>query len=213
MVAVHREAIVGARLGTVLERVPSQIVAFSDLAVGPPDARVLSRDTGHSRPYVDNPYVGYDSAGSPFLFEGDTGGPLPQMARVVTAGGAADPVAFPWEVLQRNEVTTTKVDGNPVVALWAPGTASALDAPTIAEGDDIGAVGVFRPVLEGRPVTLKPAGDGRFTDRRTGSTWSVVGEAVDGTLKGAVLEAVAHDDTFWFVQYAFRPDTRVVAAG
>ncbi|CAN5178092.1 DUF3179 domain-containing protein [soil metagenome] len=204
------EAIVGDRLGTRLERVPMQIVALSEFAERWPDGRVLSRDTGHDRPYGTNPYAGYDSAKSPLLFDGETGGALAQMARVVTTGGQVDPVAVPWKALQRERVVADTVDGEPVVVLWAPGTASALDSAAISEGEDIGAAGVFRPVAEGRELTLVPDGDDRFRDEETASIWTVLGEAVDGPLAGTQLERVAHDNTFWFVQYAFRPDTRVV---
>ena len=204
------EAIVGDRLGTQLARVPMQIIALSEFAERWPDGRVLSRDTGHNRPYGTNPYTGYDSAERPFLFRGDTGGPLPQMARVVTTGGESDPVAYPLDVLQRERVITDTVNGEPVVVLWVPGTASALDTASISEGEDVGATGVFRPVADGQALTLTPDGDDRFRDDETASTWTVLGEAVDGPLAGTQLERVTHDDTFWFVQYAFRPDTRVV---
>ncbi|MDP8977433.1 MAG: DUF3179 domain-containing protein [Actinomycetota bacterium] len=204
------EAIVGDRLGTRLERVPMQIVALSEFADRWPDGRVLSRDTGHDRPYGTNPYVGYDSAEAPALFDGETGGALPQMARVVTTGGRSDPVAVAWRVLRRERVVADTVGGQPVVVLWAPGTASPLDSASISEGKDVGATGVFRPIADGRRLTLVPAGEDRFRDEETASTWTVLGEAVDGPLTGTQLDRVAHDDTFWFVQYAFRPDTRVV---
>ncbi len=204
------EAIVGEQLGTTLERVPMQIVAFSDFAERWPGGQVLSRNTGFGRPYGNNPYVGYDSAESPFLFSGDTGGPLPQMARVVTTGGDTDPVAYPLTVLQEQRVLSDTVDGAPVVVLWAPGTASALDSQDISDSADVGSTGVFRPIAGGRELTLVPDGDERFTDEETGSTWTVLGEAIDGSLAGEQLERVPHDDTFWFVQYAFRPGTRVV---
>ncbi len=204
------EAIVGERLGTRLERLPMQMVAFSEYAERWHDGQVLSRDTGHDRPYGQNPYTGYDSAESPFLFDGETGGPLPQMARVVTTGGDADPVAYPWEALEEERVIADEVDGEPVVVLWAPGTASALDTADISAGQDVGAAGVFRPVVAGETLTLVPEGEERFRDEESGSTWTVLGEAVDGPLAGTQLERVTHDDTFWFVQFAFRPETRVV---
>lgn len=203
------EAIVGERLGTMLTQVPIQIVAFSDFAAQWPDGQVLSRETGHSRPYGNNPYAGYDSGESPFLFSGETGGPLPQMARVVTTGDDAHPVAYPLDTLQQERVVTDTVDGEPVVVLWAPGTASALDAADISEAKDIGATGVFRPIADGDDLTLVPDGDKQFRDDETRSTWTVLGTAVDGPLEGTQLERVPHDDTFWFVQFAFRPETRV----
>ena len=51
---------------------------------------------------------------------------------------------------------------------------------------------------------------GRFVDDATGSRWNLLGEAVEGELAGATLAAVPRDDTFWFVWFAFRPETRVV---
>jgi hypothetical protein len=205
------EAIVGDRLGAELDRLPLQIVAWGDFAAGAPDGRVLSRDTGHDRPYGTNPYTGYDTSASPFLFDDETGGPLPQMARVVAAGGDEDPVAYPLEDLRVRRVVTDEIAGEPAVVFWAPGTASALDEEAITDGRDVGASGVFLAALDGRALTFEERGKERFRDRETGSTWTVLGEAVDGELAGARLERLAHDDTFWFVQYAFRPDTRVVA--
>ena len=203
------EAIVGDRLGAQLDRLPMQMVALSEFEARWPDGEVLSRDTGYSRPYGENPYVGYDSTDSPFLFDGETDGPLPQMARVISTGGEDDPVAYPWEALEQERVIADEVDGEPVAVLWAPGTASALDTRTISDGEDVGAAAVFHTVVDGDELTFEPDGDERFRDVETGSTWTVLGEATDGPLAGTQLERMTHDDTFWFVQHAFRPDTRV----
>ena len=201
------EAIVGPRTGEVLERLPMQIVGFAELAERWPEAPVLSRDTGIDRPYGDNPYVGYESSDEPFLFDGETGGPLPQMARVVTAGGEEDPVAYPWERLAAERVISDEIAGTDAVVLWSEGAASAVDGPVIAESTDVGQAGVFRAEVDGEPLRLE-AESGRFVDEG-GTTWSVTGVAVDGPREGAELERLPHDDTFWFVQFAFRPDTRV----
>ncbi|MDP9406276.1 MAG: DUF3179 domain-containing protein, partial [Actinomycetota bacterium] len=202
------EAIVGTLLGTQLERLPSAIVSWETFKRQWPGADVLSRDTGHSRPYGNNPYVGYDG-GSPFLFDGDTGGPLPQMARVVAVTRDAAAVAVPLDRLRDERVVAAELDGQPLVVFWAPGTASALDTEKIAEGADVGATGVFSPVVDGKTLRFTAAGDGFFVDDTTGSRWNLVGKAVAGPLDGERLARIAHDDTFWFVQYAFRPDTRV----
>ncbi|HUH06511.1 MAG TPA: DUF3179 domain-containing (seleno)protein [Egibacteraceae bacterium] len=144
-----------------------------------------------------------------FLFGGDTGGPLPQMERVATTGGEDDPVAYPLTLLSERRVLSDEVAGEPVVVLWAPGTASALDSSEISAGRDVGATRVFRPFADGQRITLAPEGDDLFRDEETGSTWTVLGRALDGPSAGVQPERVPHDDTFWFVQYAFRPDTRV----
>jgi Protein of unknown function (DUF3179) len=58
-------ALVGDYAGTELERFPARIVAWREFARQHPDGRVLSRETGHERPYGSNPYEGYDDVGSP----------------------------------------------------------------------------------------------------------------------------------------------------
>jgi hypothetical protein len=164
------EAIVGQRLGDTLERLPLQIVAWQQFHTDWPDGQVLSRDTGHIRDYGRNPYVGYDTSNRPFLFDGDTGGPLPQMERVVTTGDDDDPVAYPLTVLQDERVVHDDVAGEAVVVWWTPGTASALDSASIDAGDDGGATGVFRRAVDGQELTFSADGDGRFTDAETAST-------------------------------------------
>jgi hypothetical protein len=203
------EAIVGQRLGDTLERLPLQIVAWEQFAADWADGQVLSRDTGHNRDYGRNPYVGYDTSASPFLFDRDTGGPLQQMERVVAAGGDDDPVAYPLTLLADERVVHDEIAGAPAVAWWTPGTASALDRASIDAGADVGATGVFRRTVDGQQLTFSPDGDEAFTDTETSSTWTVLGIAVDGPLAGTQLERIPHDDTFWFVQFAFRPETRV----
>jgi hypothetical protein len=94
--------------------------------------------------------------------------------------------------------------------VWAvAGLRSALDTGRIAEGRQVGATGAFDPVLDGRPLSFTRGGPATFTDTETGSTWNVLGEAVDGPLAGARLRPVDHVDTFWFAWAAFHPDTRL----
>ncbi|MFO7959514.1 MAG: DUF3179 domain-containing (seleno)protein, partial [Nitriliruptoraceae bacterium] len=98
-------------------------------------------------------------------------------------------------------------------ALWAPGQASALDTATIDEGRDVGQTAAFVAELDGEPVELTPGdADDRFVDERSGSTFDLRGRALDGPLEGGQLEAFPHDDTFWFVWVAFKPDTEVVGS-
>ncbi|HEX9890103.1 MAG TPA: DUF3179 domain-containing protein [Nitriliruptorales bacterium] len=209
------EAIVGAHfLGQVLERVPSQLIGFGELARATPNAQVLGRDTGVQRDYGRNPYVRYDADdGTPFLYRGPTDARLGQMQRVVGLGADPDAVAVVRDHLRAQRVVELDLRGEPVVLLWAPGQASALDSDRIDEGDDIGQVGAFRPVAaDGRTLTFTPPGGEAtgFVDSRTGSTWNLFGEAVDGPMTGQQLEAVAHDDTFWFVWFAFQPGTTIL---
>jgi hypothetical protein len=208
------EGIVGERfLGTRLARVPAWLFGYGELAELHPDAQVLSRETGYTRDYGRNPYTGYDAPDSdPFLFRGDLDERLPPMTRLVGVGDET-PVAILLERLEEERTVQVEVDGRDAVVVWAPGQASALDTASIADGRDVGQTAAFLASLDGDEVRLVAGSqDGRFTDERTGSTFDLRGRALDGPLAGQQLTAIAHDDTFWFVWVAFRPDTEVVGS-
>ncbi len=130
--------------------------------------------------------------------------------RVAAPGGDTDPVAVPLPVLREAGVLEIEVDGQPVVVWSVDGLRSALDTREIAEGRPVGATGASDPVLDGRRLSFTAADAGRFTDAETGSTWNVLGHAVDGPLAGSRLDPVEHVDTFWFVWAAFHPGTRII---
>ena len=206
------EGAVGDLAGDRLVRYPAQLVGFAEARLAEPDALVLSRDTGFNRTYGRNPYVGYDDIGSPaFLFQGPSDGRLQAKERVITVDGA-EPVAYPFDHLREQAVVHDVIAGEPVVALWAPGTATALGAADIATAADVGAVGLFHATVEGQTLRFDAHEDG-FVDDATGSVWDVTGRAHSGPLEGTVLEAVAHDNTLWFAWAAFRPETEVRRPG
>lgn len=203
-------ALAGTLTGTELERIPVQTVSWSDWLAQHPDGLVLSRDTGSTRNYGQNPYPGYDDINTdPFLFDGEVDGRLPAKERVVGFGLDVRPTAVRLDPLLEQGVISTDLDGRPVVVWALPGTASALDTPSVSGGRDVGATGVFISEHEGRPLTFTRTDSG-FTDAETASTWTVFGLAVAGPLAGAQLQLLEHVDTFWFAWAAFSPDTRVL---
>jgi hypothetical protein len=95
------------------------------------------------------------------------------------------------------------------VVFWKSGQATALESGQIDGGRDVGSVGVFLPEATGRVLTF--AADGSvFVDEETGSTWNVLGQAIDGPLEGTALEPVPHLDTFWFAWFSYNPGTVLV---
>ncbi len=204
------EGIVGELTGTEIDTFPVATVPWGVWRDANPDGLVLSRDTGFDRAYGRNPYPGYDDVTSePFLFEGEVDGRYTAMTRIVGVEIGDDALGVPLVTLQDERVVIAQVAGTDLVMFWAPGTASALDAADVAGGDDIGATGVFVPVVDGEPLTFAAMDDG-FVDAETGSTWNLLGQATDGPLEGSSLEAVEHVDTFWFAWSAFRPDSAIL---
>ncbi|MDP9373309.1 MAG: DUF3179 domain-containing protein, partial [Chloroflexota bacterium] len=204
------EALAGALTGRELVPRPAAIVSWAEFRAAHPAGRVLSRDTGFSREYGRNPYVGYDDINRPpFLYDGPTiPSALPPTARVIAVDLGGEAVAYPYYTLERTPAVNDTVGGQPVVVLWTPGTASALDADTVAGGRDVGAAAVFSRQLDGRTLTFRAEG-GRITDEQTGSEWDGLGRAVGGPLAGRQLVLVASIDHFWFSAAAFLPRARV----
>ena len=206
--------IVGELTGEELETYAVATVAWGTWRDANPDGLVLSRDTGFDRSYGQNPYPGYDDVnGRPFLYEGEVDGRYTAMTRIVGVERGGEALGVPLASLQETGVIESELAGSALVVLWTAGTASSLDAFDVAAGDDVGATGVFVPVVDGETLTFAAADGGTgdtFVDAETGSTWNVLGQATDGPLAGAQLEALPHVDTFWFAWSAFRPDSAVI---
>jgi hypothetical protein len=209
------EGVVGERfLGTQLTRVPAWLFGFTELTELHPEAQVLSRDTGHNRDYGRNPYTGYDTDDrDPFLFRGELDDRFPPMTRLVGLADGDDATAITLDHLTEQRTVGVELADRAIVVLWAPGQASALDAASIDAGRDVGQTAAFVAELNGQRLSLRPSDtDGRFVDAATGSTFDLRGRALDGPLEGQQLDAIPHDDTFWFVWVAFRPDTELVTS-
>lgn len=206
---IDGQAVVGSLIGTELEVFPATTVSWEEWRTANPEGKVLSRDTGFSRNYGVNPYEGYDRIGQrPFLFQDDVDGRLPATERVVAVEIGGQAAAYPFGVLEGQAPVAVhdSVGSTDIVVFFEKGTSSALDAAVIAEGRDVGAAGVYLPTVGGRALSFEANPDG-FVDRETGTTWSLLGKAVDGPLAGESLEPVSHVDTFWFAWAAFQPET------
>lgn len=201
------EAIVGELTGTQLDFMPSQLIGFGDFAERYPDAQVLSRETGFSRSYGSNPYQGYDQVESPFLFEGDVDPRLRATERVLAGIIGGEPVAYPFTTLSDEQVINDTVGGEPIVAIWQPGKASALGAGVIDNAVDVGMASIFSRVVDGQELTFSIDSSGTITDDQTGSEWNIFGEAVAGELEGAELDLEIAAPHFWFAWAAFQPGT------
>jgi len=212
------QAVMGPLTGEQLERVPAQIVSWSDFREAYPDGKVLTRDTGHNRDYGTNPYPGYDDIDNPpFLFEGEVDGRLAAVERVLGVQTEDEIVAFPYFRLReaaKGELAAvnTKVGDRPTLILWKAGVASALDETEIATSKEVGGAGAFDRELGERTLRFEVR-DGRVVDTATASVWNIFGRAVSGPLKDQQLNGADAFDTFWFDWAAFHPDTRLWPGG
>ena len=126
------EAIAGELAGTRLEALPARLESWARFRERAPEGEVLVPNDPSMRKYGRNPYAGYDSADTPFLYRGPLPDGVPAMMRVVVVDGEA------WTLpLLREKGTIT--DGD-LTLEWEPGQNSALDSPLIASGRDVGNV-------------------------------------------------------------------------
>ena len=137
-------ALVGEFTGSELEQLPSRIVAWADFRREHRGGKVLSRETGFSRPYGQNPYVGYDSVDSSPIFPTKNADDerLPPKERVAFIERGDDAVVVPFSTLREKKVVRVEVGGSKLLVRWRPGVASSLDDAEIAAGRDEGAVEV-----------------------------------------------------------------------
>ena len=203
------EAIAGELTGSQLEFYPASMISWQDFKSRYPEGKVLSRETGHSRDYGNNPYFGYDDIDqTPFLFSGRTPDQLPPMTRVLTVERSGEAVAYPYELLREQKVINDTVGSEAIVVFWAEGTASALDTRDIPEGRDVGAAVAYLRWLDGQTLTFKST-DNKILDEQTGSEWNIFGQAVMGELKGKRLAPIISINHFWFSWAAFKPRTTI----
>ena len=163
------QAVVGHLTGAELDLIPVQTVSFEAFLASHADGQVLSLDTGHFRQYGQNPYQFYDSSNRPFLFGGPFDDRLEPITRVLALRDGDEGAVIPYDVLSERRVVAFTFAGRDLVALFEPGTASALDRPVIAEGRDVGATGVFVASIGGRSLALSASADGGFVDAGTGA--------------------------------------------
>ena len=203
------EAIVGEYTGTRLRFIPATLISWHDFRDSHPDASVLSRDTGYPRNYSRPPYPGYDAIeGRPFMFYGELDDTFPPMERIVGLKIGETAIAYPFSLFEESRVISDSAEGADIVIFYEPDTLSPFLGMFGAESPVVGSTGVYSPNLDGRKLTFKSE-DYLIVDEQTGSTWNILGEAVEGPLAGSVLTPLVHTNDFWFAWRVFYPDTLI----
>lgn len=107
-------AIIGEFAGLELSLFPVDVVEWGDWKRKYPDSEVLSRSTGHVRPYGSDPYGDYYSSGETIFPAGPSDGRLHPKAVVfgVVANGTAK--AYPEAALRENGDFEDQIGGVPV---------------------------------------------------------------------------------------------------
>ena len=128
------EGVVGHHAGGRLSQLPGWMESWGEYRARNPDGLVMDEPEWR-RAYGQNPYVGYDSAARPFLYQGENPpqgiNPLARVVRVENRAWTFERLRAAGEIREADVVLT-----------WTPGQASALDSRMIADGRDVGTVRV-----------------------------------------------------------------------
>lgn len=128
------EGIVGQHTGQQLTMLPAWMESWDEFIRQNPDGLVMDQPDWR-RAYGANPYVNYDSAPRPFMYQGeDPPHGISPLARVVRVGNRA------WTFERLRAKGEIREAG--IILNWTPGQASALDSAQIAQGRDVGTVRV-----------------------------------------------------------------------
>ena len=203
------QAIVGGKAGAVLDRLPASIVAYEDFRAAYPQARVLSRRTGHVRAYGHNPYRGYDTVDDqPFLFFDPVDKRLPPMERVLDVSVGDSHKLYPFSVFKSEPVINDEVAGMAVVVFSRQGTLSALDDAVIAQSRQVPSAAAYERRLDGETLRFASR-DGHIVDSGSGTRWNLFGTAIEGPLAGRRLKPAPGSVHFAFAWLAFNPDSQI----
>jgi hypothetical protein len=201
--------IIGEYAGVTLTQIPSSVISFADFAEASPDGKVVNRKTGHSRPYGNNPYRGYDNVGqTPFLFRDKLDPRLPPMERVIHIRAGNAEKLYPFSKLKEPGVVNDRVGDMPVVLFSRDGLLSVLDSGAIKNSRSIQAVTAFERNLNGKTLDFETR-DGAILDQQTGSSWNLLGQAISGELKGQSLNLAHSGIHFAFAWLAFKPEVEI----
>ena len=203
------EAVVGEMTGTILEFLPASLVSWGEFSSSYPEGLLLSRETRYDFPYGQYAYYGYDAPESwPVLLKTLPDLRLPSMERVVAFTVDGQGIAYPLSYVAKMGVLHDSIGGLDFVIFHAGRRQSAYPAGNGEERRVIGSTGVFDASLDGRRLSFSLR-DGRITDDETGSTWNILGRAVEGPLAGSELTPIVHGNHFWFAWAAHTPDTLI----
>jgi len=203
------KAIVGDSLKLQLKPLISSIVSFKDIYTHHPKTLILSQDTGYSRPYGKNPYLGYDNINSsPFLLNEKIDARMPPMRRVATLSLNNKHKAYSYKILKEKKIINDTFEKKEIVIFYKKNVLSALDENYIKDSSRVGSASIFEAKIKGKKLNFYTK-NGKFYDKQTHSVWNIFGLSTHGELKGTQLKKMDSASHFWFAWVVFKPETLV----
>jgi hypothetical protein len=188
------QGIVGKLAEVKLERIPFDVAYWKEWKQFHPDSKVLSTDTGSTRPYGADPYGDYYTNEDVLFPISNSDDRLELKEIVIGLENKGQYKSFKLQEVEDKKVINDQVNGKPIVLFSLH--------PFMAR--------VYDPVVDGQILefnyTIKDKG---FVDKQTNSMWNFEGNAISGHMKGKQLTRIPFDEGFWFEWVAFHPKTKL----
>jgi hypothetical protein len=189
------QGIVGKLAGVKLERIPFDVAYWKDWKQMYPDSKVLSTDTGSTRPYGADPYGDYYTNGDVLFPVSNSDDRLGLKEIVIGLENKGQYKAFKLQELENKKVINDQVNDKPVVLFSLHPFMARVYHAVVEDGQ----------ILEFN-YTIK---NKNFVDKQTRSIWDFEGKAISGQMKGTQLIRLAFDEGFWFEWVAFHPKSEL----
>jgi hypothetical protein len=188
------QGIGGTFAGIKLERIPFDVAYWKEWKQLYPDSKVLSTDTGSTRPYGADPYGDYYTNGEILFPVSNSDDRLGLKEIVIGLENKGQYKAFKLQEIEDKKVINNQVNGKPIVLFSLH--------PFMAR--------VYDPVVNGQTLEFNyNIKDKKFVDKQTNSMWNFDGKSISGQMKGKQLTRLSFDEGFWFEWVAFHPKTEL----
>jgi thiol-disulfide isomerase/thioredoxin len=194
------KALEGPLTGQKLDRFPLVFTHWDEWSTRHPDTDVIwaspGARSGHGAWYTAGKWGIVSEMG---LTMESLDSRLPENALVYGIDDGENTKAYPLAYLRAHKGVVNDALGSMPVVLAARGITEAAG---------------FERTLKGRVLTFRPSSDpaGVMTDAESGSLWSLEGEAVGGSQRGARLKPLDGYTVEWHVWSAYNPRTEVFEA-
>jgi hypothetical protein len=188
------QAIVGKHSGVKLDKIPFDVGFWKEWKQLYPDTKVLSRDTGSTRPYGADPYGNYYTNNDLFFPVSNKDDRLGLKEIIVGLENGGQYKAYKLQQIEDTKVINDEINGESIMLLSIH--------PAM--------VRVFDSIVNGQKLDFQyDKNSTTITDKQSGSEWNLEGIAIEGPMKGKHLSRLPFDEGFWFEWVAFHPETDV----
>jgi hypothetical protein len=191
------QGIVGKYAGVNLQRIPFDVANWKEWKELYPESKVLSRDTGSSRPYGADPYGDYYTSSEVLFPISNKDDRLGLKEIIIGLENNGLYKAYKLQDVENKKIINDEVNNKPIVLFST--------FPFM--------VRVFDPVVDGQTLQFRhDSQNNTFVDIQTESEWNFEGVAINGDLEGKELDRLPLDEGYWFEWISFHPETELYSS-